>query len=182
MGKYHLLALILAGLLICSCDRSVDEISYCDPEDKNWNKGTWRIDLARKYVYGQDVSSFIGTIEHGSFIGFDTPFPILLFDNSVDRSRLTQEIESENYKFRFISPEPTHSDWWIIVATINAQSGKRNEESPRTNAKILYSIQDGVLSISLSSNLKPVINLVPCTNRTLKYRDIKSVVNPQKKG
>jgi hypothetical protein len=133
-------------------------------------------------MYADHASSFIGTIEHGTVVGFDMPFPMLLFDDSVDRSQLERGIESRNHKFRFISPESTQSDWWIIIATVNPQDAKRKEELPRTNARILYSLQDGVLSISLSSSLKPVINLVPCTNRTLKYGDVKSMISAEKKA
>jgi|SRR5215472_5700881 len=182
MAKYHLLALILAALLVSSCNKSVNQIAYCDPEDKNWDKGTWRIDLENRQVYGQDVSSFIGTIEHGNLVGFDMPFPILLFDDSVDRDQLKRGVKSANHTFQFIPLEGAQSDWWMIVATMNAQSDVRNKDLPRTNAKTLYSLQDGVLSISVSSSFKPVINLLPCSSRTLKYRDIKSMVDAAKKG
>lgn len=176
MAKYRIFTLMLAALLVGSCNKSRDEIAYCDPQDIDWNRGTWRIDLGNKHIHGDDVSSYIGTIEHGSLAGFDVPFPILLFDNSVDRKQLEQGIESANYKFRFVPVGSTDGDWWIIDATINDQSSRRKENLPHTNTKVLYSIQDGVLSISLLSNLNPVINLVPCTNRMLKYRDVKSII------
>jgi len=179
MVKYRIFTLLLAALLVGSCNKPRNEIVYCDPQDINWNRGTWRIDLENRYMHGDDVSSYIGTIEHGSFAGFDAPFPVLLFGGSVDHKLLKQGIESANYKFRFVPVESTNGDWWIIDATINTQSSRRTENLPLTNTKVLYSIQDGVLSISLTPNLRSVINLVPCTNRTLKYRDVKSMINQQ---
>lgn len=177
--KIQLLAIVIGVLFISPYAESSNKVSYCNPDDISWKKGAMHIDLEKMRVYGDDTSSFIETMKHGDLVGFNIPFPILLFDDSTDRRKLEGDILSGDFKFRFISLESNHRDWWIIIGKPN-ENIEGIERKTRESAMVLYSLANGILSINLSTDSEWrksfIVNYVPCDNKTLKYEDIKSVV------
>lgn len=175
MRRLELLAWAMAIVFVSSCADSEEEILYCNPDDQSRPRGAMHIDLNNRVISEEGTSSSIELMKVGNLVGFVWPFPLLIFDDSVDRGELQEEIVSGDFRFRFTSLESNHKDWWLITA-----SPKDMEDVKKGYSMILYSIQDGVLLMNFSSDLdwdwEFVSNYVPCTNRTLRFDDLRSII------
>lgn len=169
----------LAVLVLTSgCTKTDNEMLYCDPADESWTwlrrQGTMNINLERGLIYGGDTSSDIYPFASDHFAGFEAEFPLLLFSDSVDPSEFQDEIVVNDIVFRVTPVEGSFGDLWLIIAKPREEGG---EKAPDKRSTVLYSIRDGVLSMSfvgfLGEDTMP-INYVPCTRRTLRYDDLRS--------
>lgn len=158
------------------CTKTDDEVLYCNPDDQSsrQRQGAMHIDIERQLVYGDDTSSAIYPLVTGHFAGFEGPFPLLLFSDSVDPGEIQGDVVVGNTVFGVSSVEGSFGDLWLITA--KPREGRSGHEAHQRSA-VLYSIADGVLSIGLSAFIGQEdypVNYVPCGNRTLRYDDLRS--------
>lgn len=159
------------------CTKKDGEVLYCNPDDQSrtWRQGAMHIDLERRLIYGGDTTSAIYPFVTGHFAGFEAEFPLLLFGDSADPSEFQDDIVVNDTVFRVSPVAGSFGDLWLITA--KPREAGSEQELPQGSA-VLYSTADGVLSIGLSAfvgqEVYPV-NYVPCSNRTLRYDDLRSL-------
>ena len=179
------LAVIAVTAIAAGCTTPDDEVLYCNPDDESWilnrHPGAMHIDLEGLSIYGDDTSSNFVPFVTGPFAGFQSEFPLMLFDDAVDPSEIPRDLVVDDVRFRVSAVERSDEDLWLITAR------PADEESARASSQrstVIYSPREGVLLIGLESVIGEktyVINYVPCTRRALRYDDLRSLAEADRR-
>ena len=187
MRSSAFLVVIATTALTISCSDERAEVRFCNPADEGRSTATMHVDLENERVYGEATSSFIEPIKVEGLYGMNAPFPMLLFDDSSNEELLAKGVtntlaggdRTDTYEFTRI--ESLNSDLWFVnVLSKNKANGG---QEPTSATSYLYSIQDGVLSLSFSYNSdwssEFALNHVLCGRKTLRFEDMKAMFDRQ---
>jgi hypothetical protein len=172
-----LVMLIVACLCACG-DAQDDKLFYCGTD--GGASGKMQLDLAALKISGADTSSSMEPFSTDAFAGFRRPFPILLFDESLESKNVPQSVGAAGYQFTFQSLQSEERDWWMIAARPNADSQSESAQT-KMSSTILYSPSQGVLAIHtapLGEGRLFVSQYVPCGPRALQYADLSQAARP----
>jgi hypothetical protein len=179
----RLIAIAVILLTLCGCAKDRLRIYYCGPDDTSGSTGRLTIDLRTLRVSDTDTSSVMDPTEAGPFVVIHKPFPVLLFDGSVDLKLLAQEYTDSSHVFTFTSLGSEQRDWWVVTARPNLHSNPPSDSN--ISSMVLYSVSDGILSF----NTSPMghgrtfsVNHVPCGDATLTYDDLLMVARQRRGG
>jgi hypothetical protein len=164
--------LILVSLAACTKPPE-DVVFYCGPD--GGASGRMRIDFDTLTVSGVDSSSMMDPFSISGFVGIRNPYPILVFEPSIDPKTLSESMSAAGYIFTFQSLESEVRDWWVITARPNPDAMAPGRTPTNLTSTVLYSPSDGVLAIStspLGEGRTFSSNYVPCGPKALSYADL----------
>lgn len=168
--RVAMLALVCLGACTTSPQ---DRVLYCGPD--GGASGKMRIDLGTLTISGADTSAMVKLFSNDSFVGFTNPFPMLVFEPSIDPKTLSAGTSAEGYLFTFQSLQSDERDWWLITARPDIDSTANGKTTSRMTSAVVYSLADGVLAINtspLGEGRQFSSNYVPCGPKALSYADL----------
>jgi hypothetical protein len=171
-------AVLLVAFWLASCHTMSSHIQYCDGSQSQSGRATQFDLVSGRAIVGGRID--IHPLTQGAFLGFGLPFPLLVFDPTVELASLRSQMDVGDYQFTLQSAGRDGRDWWLIYGEPKGEAVSRT----RMRSTVLYSPSRGVLAITYGSNLMPdglFSTLIPCEGRTLTYRDLERLVEASEK-
>lgn len=140
--------------------------AFCAAGSEADEKQRLYFDLEKRIAFGGDVSSSLGPLQMGDYVGFIFPFPIMVPSEELLRSgeRLEWEVNGDSQweadRYSFVSepeerPEPT---WFLITAT-QEDDPDIDDTKATHDTTVLYSLEAGIISIRRTTK-SPEFNFV----------------------
>jgi len=168
--------LIAIPILVClgACTNPAEDVVfYCGPD--GGASGKMRIDFEELSVSGADSSFTMEPFAALGFAGFRNPYPVLVFEPSINQTALSESLSALGYVFSFQSLQSEQRDWWLITALPSPGVLTPGGTLSNLTSTVLYSPSDGVLAINtspLGEDRTFSSNYVPCGPKALNYADL----------
>ncbi|MEM7042720.1 MAG: hypothetical protein AAF543_07905 [Pseudomonadota bacterium] len=161
--------ILLATLMLSSCSGAAlkpDLAAFCAAGSEADEKQRLYFDLEKRIAFGGDVTSSLGPLQTGDYVGFIFPFPIMVPSEELLRSgeRLEWEVNGDSQweadRYSFVSePEERPEPAWFLITATQEDDPDIDDVAATHDTTVLYSLEAGVISIRRTTT-SPDLNVV----------------------